>query len=134
MNIYPNYLCVRQISVLPNDGNKVLIPITDAYELKELSNAHGNGKSRASFQPLATNAEQQKKLLDPPLKLLPCSCSALTGRCSKIDNRTVKLALAVIDQKSSVEQRRQREQINERRLQHMEQKLEHILQLLQNRD
>ncbi|XP_064547054.1 transient receptor potential cation channel protein painless [Drosophila montana] len=134
MNIYPNYLCVRQISVLPNDGNKVLIPITDAYELKELS---GNGKSRASFQPLATNAaqaEQQKKLLDPPLRLLPCSCSALTGRCSKIDNRTVKLALAVIDQKSSVEQRRQRDQINERRLHNMEQKLEHILQLLQSRE
>ncbi|XP_034476813.1 transient receptor potential cation channel protein painless [Drosophila innubila] len=134
MNIYPNYMSVRQISILPNDGNKVLIPMMDVYELKELSN--GNGKSKkinmASFQPLATNAksEQQKKLLDPPLKLLPCCCSLFSDKCSQIDNRTVKLALAVIDQKSNAELKRQREQITERRLQQMEQKLEQVLLLL----
>ncbi|EDW02406.1 transient receptor potential cation channel protein painless [Drosophila grimshawi] len=132
MNIYPNYMSVPQISILPNDGNKVLIPMSDAFELKDLS----NDKNKASFQPLATNAalEQQKKLLDPPLKLLPCCCSVLTGKCSQIDNRTVKLALSVLDQKSNAEQKRQREQITERRLENIEQKLEHLLNLLQERN
>lgn len=134
MNIYPHYLSTPTISILPNDGNKVLIPITNSYELKELSIGNGKSNKTIGFQPLSTNAalEQQKKLLDPPLKLLPCNCcSLLSGKCSQIDSRTVKLALAVIDQKSSAEQKRQREQIQERRLQHIEQKLEILLQLLQ---
>ncbi|XP_060654321.1 LOW QUALITY PROTEIN: transient receptor potential cation channel protein painless [Drosophila nasuta] len=130
LNIYPNYMTVRQISILPNDGNQVLIPKMNVYEMKELSN--GNGKTMASFQSLATNAvpEQQKKLLDPPLRLLPCCCSKISNKCSKMDSRTVKLALAVIDQKSTAEQKRQREQLTERRFQLMEQKLEQLLQLL----
>lgn len=132
MNIYPHYLSTPTISILPNDGNKVLIPMMNAYELKELS----TGKGKASFQPLSTNGalEQQKKLLDPPLKLLPCTCSMLTGKCSQIDSRTVKLALAVIDQKSSAEQRRRQEQIHERRLQHIEHKLDNLLRVFQERN
>ncbi|KAH8261593.1 hypothetical protein KR044_012108 [Drosophila immigrans] len=131
LNIYPN---VRQISILPNDGNKVLIPMTNVYELKELSNS--NGKTLASFKPLATNAvpEQQKKLIDPPLKLLPCCCSVSSNKCSKIDSRTVKLALAVIDQKSNAERKRQQDQLTERRFQLMEQKLEQLLLLHQERN
>ncbi|EDV37235.1 uncharacterized protein Dana_GF11530 [Drosophila ananassae] len=129
MNIYPNYLGLRQISVLPNDGNKVLIPTSDVFELKTLD------KLQSGFQQLPTHSTaSQKKLLDPPLRLLPCCCSMLTGKCSQIDARTVKLALALIDQKSSTEQRRLREQESDRRLQLIEQKLESLLQLLQDRN
>lgn len=130
MNIYPNYLGLRQISLLPNDGNKVLIPTGDMFELKTLDNL------QSGFQKLPTHPAQtsQKKLLDPPLRLLPCCCSMLTGKCSQIDGRTVKLALALIDQKSSTEQRRLREQASDRRLQLIEQKLESLLQLLQDRN
>ncbi|KAH8309657.1 hypothetical protein KR059_012865 [Drosophila kikkawai] len=132
MNIYPNYLSLRQISVLPNDGNKVLIPMQDPYEMKTL-----NSKLQGSFQqvPTSSASQPQKKLLDPPLKLLllPCCCSMLTGKCSQIDGRTVKLSLALIDQKNTAEQRRKREQVNDRRLQLIEHKLESLLQLLQER-
>lgn len=132
MNIYPHYLSTPTISILPNDGNKVLIPITNVYELKKLS----PDKGKAGFQPLSTNGalEAQKKLLDPPVKLLPCTCSRLTGKCSQIDKRTVKLALAVIDQKSTAEQKRRQEQMHERRLQHIEHKLDNLLKLLQERN
>ncbi|KAH8252678.1 hypothetical protein KR032_001245 [Drosophila birchii] len=133
MNIYPNYLSLRQISVLPNDGNKVLIPMQDPYEMKTL-----NSKLQGSFQqvPTTSASQPQKKLLDPPLKLLllPCCCSMLTGKCSQIDGRTVKLSLALIDQKNTAEQRRKREQVNDRRLQLIEHKLENLLQLLQERN
>ncbi|ALC41437.1 pain [Drosophila busckii] len=134
LNIYPNCLPVRQISILPNDGNKVLIPFTDVYELKELGN--DAGKSKASFKPLATNAaaEQQKKLLDPPLKFMSCCCSYFAGKCSTIDSRTVKLALALIDQKCCAEARRKREQFTERRLQQIEEKLDALLQLYQKQN
>ncbi|XP_017096586.2 transient receptor potential cation channel protein painless [Drosophila bipectinata] len=121
LNIYPNYLGLRQISVLPNDGNKVLIPTSYTFE--------------APYNQVSTNpTASQKKLLDPPLQLLPCCCSMLTGKCSQIDARTVKLALALIDQKTSTEQRRLREQQSDRRLQVIEQKLESLLQLLQERN
>ncbi|KAH8346313.1 hypothetical protein KR084_001791 [Drosophila pseudotakahashii] len=130
MNIYPNYLSLRQITVLPNDGNKVLIPMSDPFELKTLK-----GDKQASFQQLPMSAGgAQKKLLDPPLKLLPCCCSVLTGKCSQMDGRTVKLALAVIDQKNSTEERRKQEQVNDSRLKLIEQKLEQVLQLLQDRN
>ncbi|XP_068146766.1 transient receptor potential cation channel protein painless [Drosophila tropicalis] len=135
LNIYPNYITIRQIYILPNNGNKVLIPITDdSYELQPLKSGQ-NGNGLANFQPLATHpAQAQKKLLDPPLQLMPsncCCCPLLTGKCSQIDNRTVKLALAVIDKKSTTEIKQQREQMTERRLLHIEQQLEHLLQLMQ---
>ncbi|XP_030378440.1 transient receptor potential cation channel protein painless [Scaptodrosophila lebanonensis] len=122
MNIYPNYMSVRQISILPNDGNKVLIPRSNSYER--------NQNSSVGFLPLPTNTGH---LLDPPLSILPCCCSCLTGRCAEIDNRTAKLALNVIDRKSCAERKRQLEQQTERRLQIIEQKTDRILQLLQER-
>ncbi|TDG50746.1 hypothetical protein AWZ03_002735 [Drosophila navojoa] len=123
IHVYPNYLGLRQISVLPNDGNKVLIPLVDPTEMRQRHNA--------TFQAVPTNHDYQQKLLDPPLNLLPCCCSLLKDKCSRIDSRTVKLALAIIEQRSSGEQKRQVEQNTERRLQHIEQKLEQLLQLLQ---
>ncbi|XP_017866425.1 PREDICTED: transient receptor potential cation channel protein painless [Drosophila arizonae] len=123
IRVYPNYLALRQISVLPNDGNKVLIPLVDPTEMRQRNNA--------TFQAVPTNQDCQQKLLDPPLNLLPCCCSMLKGKCSRIDSRTVKQALAIIEQRSSGEQKRQREQNTERRLQHIEQKLEQLLELLQ---
>lgn len=123
IRVYPNYLALRQISLLPNDGNKVLIPLVDPTEMRQRNNA--------TFQAVPTNQDCQQKLLDPPLNLLPCCCSMLKGKCSRIDSRTVKQALAIIEQRSSGEQKRQREQNTERRLQHIEQKLEQLLQLLQ---
>jgi len=130
MNIYPNYLSLRQITVLPNDGSKVLIPMSDDFELKTLK-----GNNQASFQqlPMSPNVPQ-KKLLDPPVKLLPCCCSVLTGKCSQMDGRTVKLALAVIDKKKSMEQSRKQEQIKDGRLKIIEHRLEQVLQLLQDRN
>ncbi|XP_037713412.1 transient receptor potential cation channel protein painless [Drosophila subpulchrella] len=130
MNIYPNYLSLRQITVLPNDGSKVLIPMSDDFELKTLK-----GNNQASFQqlPMSPNVPQ-KKLLDPPVKLLPCCCSVLTGKCSQMDGRTVKLALAVIDKKKSMEQSRKQEQIKDGRLKLIEHRLEQVLQLLQDRN
>ncbi|KAH8410973.1 hypothetical protein KR222_004115 [Zaprionus bogoriensis] len=126
MNVYPHYLSVPQISILPNDGNQVLVPMPNHCELKEL----GAGKSKASFQPLSTHAahEQQKKLLDPPLRQLHCSCGLLTGRCSQIDGRTVKLALAVIDQNANAERERQKEQLKDQRLLRIERMLDQLLQ------
>nr|NP_611979.1 painless, isoform A [Drosophila melanogaster]Q9W0Y6.1 RecName: Full=Transient receptor potential cation channel protein painless [Drosophila melanogaster]AAF47293.1 painless, isoform A [Drosophila melanogaster]AAP03646.1 painless [Drosophila melanogaster]AAR99141.1 RE03641p [Drosophila melanogaster] len=126
MNIYPNYLSLRQISVLPNDGNKVLIPMSDPFEMRTLK--------KASFQQLPLSAAvPQKKLLDPPLRLLPCCCSLLTGKCSQMSGRVVKRALEVIDQKNAAEQRRKQEQINDSRLKLIEYKLEQLIQLVQDR-
>ncbi|EDV57095.1 transient receptor potential cation channel protein painless [Drosophila erecta] len=129
MNIYPNYLSLRQISVMPNDGNKVLIPMSDPFEMRTLK-----GKEQASFQPLPLSAAApQKKLLDPPLRLLPCCCSMLTGKCSQMSGRVVKRALEVIDQKNTAEQKRKQEQVNDSRLRLIESKLEQLLQLVQER-
>ncbi|KAI8040135.1 hypothetical protein M5D96_007565 [Drosophila gunungcola] len=131
MNIYPNYLSLRQITVLPNDGNKVLIPMSDPFEMKTLN----RDEQKASFQPLPTRnatAEHQKKLLDPPLRVLPCCCVS-TGRCSQMDGRTVKMALAVMDQKNVAEQRRKQEQVIDKRKKDIDDKLEQILRLLQDR-
>ncbi|XP_016983877.1 transient receptor potential cation channel protein painless isoform X2 [Drosophila rhopaloa] len=130
MNIYPNYLSLRQIIVLPNDGSQVIIPTNDPFEMRTLE-----GKSQASFQKLPMSAgEPQKKFLDPPLKLLPCCCSVFTGRCSQMDGRTVKMALAVIDQKNSAVQRRKKEQINDNRMKLIEHQLEQLIQLVQERN
>ncbi|XP_017045007.1 transient receptor potential cation channel protein painless [Drosophila ficusphila] len=130
VNIYPNYLGLRQISVLPNDGNKVLIPTSDPLEMQTLK-----GGEKTGFQQLPMSAAApQKKLLDPPLRLLPCCCPMLSGKCAQMNGETVKLALAVIDQKNSAEQRRRQEHIHDSRLKVIEHKLEQLVQLLQERN
>ncbi|XP_037946081.1 transient receptor potential cation channel protein painless-like [Teleopsis dalmanni] len=134
MNLYPNYIAGKQIAILPNDHNKVMIPVANAYELKDvMTRSNGIRNSKASFLPLTTNDnDRQKKLLDPPVQFLPCCCSCITGKCSEMDSRTVKMALAVIDQKTTAHRDRQRLQNTERRLQNIEQKLEKMFELLQD--
>lgn len=127
MNLYPNYIANKQIAILPNDSNKVLIPLGGNFELKEMS-VH-----KDSFIPLANHDnERQQKLLDPPVQFLPCCCSFITTKCSEMDHRTVKMALAVIDKKSSTIQEQLRQQTTEKRLQNIEHKLEKMFEVLQD--
>uniref|UniRef100_A0A1B0BSL0 Ion transport domain-containing protein n=1 Tax=Glossina palpalis gambiensis TaxID=67801 RepID=A0A1B0BSL0_9MUSC len=126
-NLYPNYLAGRQIAILPNDNNKVLIPTSSIFELKEVDN------SLACFLPLSDNDhDKQKKLLDPPVRFLPCCCSCITGSCSKMDVRTVKMALTVIEKKASAIRTQLHLKTTEKRLQNIEQKLEKIFEILQD--
>lgn len=133
MNLYPNYIAGRQIAILPNDRNKVMIPIANSYEMKDVLERGGIRSSKgASFLPLSdSDNERQKKLLDPPVQFLPCCCSCITGRCSEMDSRTVKLAIAVIEQKTTTQRDRQQKQNTERRLQNIEDKLSKMFELLQ---
>lgn len=127
MNLYPNYIAGKQIAILPNDSNKVLIPQANTFEMKEMS-VH-----KDSFMPLANHDnEKQNKLLDPPVQFLPCCCSFITNKCSEMDSRTVKMAMAVIDKKSSTIQQQMRVQNTEKRLYNIEQKLEKIFEMLQD--
>ncbi|KAL9915859.1 transient receptor potential cation channel family member painless isoform 1-T7 [Glossina fuscipes fuscipes] len=126
-NLYPNYLAGRQIAILSNDNNKVLIPTSSIFELKEVDN------SLACFLPLSDNDhDKQKKLLDPPVRFLPCCCSCITGSCSKMDVRTVKMALTVIEKKASAIRTQLHLKTTEKRLQNIEQKLEKIFEILQD--
>ncbi|TMW42087.1 hypothetical protein DOY81_012832 [Sarcophaga bullata] len=128
MNLYPNYIVGRQIAILPNDNNRVLIPVINSYEMKELEN------NKDSFIPLPNHdSEKQQKLLDPPVQFLPCCCSFITNKCSEMDKRTVKLAMAIIDRKSDNIEVQTRVQSTEKRLENIEEKLEKLFELLQAR-
>ncbi|XP_037812201.1 transient receptor potential cation channel protein painless [Lucilia sericata] len=127
MNLYPNYIAGKQIAILPNDNNKVLIPLTNTFEMKEMS-VH-----KDSFIPLANHDnEKLNKILDPPVQFLPCCCSFITTKCSEMDRRTVKMAMAVIDKKSLSIQEQIRVQSTEKRLHNIEQKLEKMFEVLQD--
>lgn len=127
MNLYPNYIAGKQIAILPNDSNKVLIPLSNSFEMKEMS------LQKNSFMPVANHDnEKQNKLLDPPVQFLPCCCSFITSKCSEMDRRTVKMAVAVIDKKSTTTEQQIRLQSTEKRLQNIEQKLEKMFELLQD--
>ncbi|XP_061393732.1 transient receptor potential cation channel protein painless-like, partial [Musca vetustissima] len=125
MNLYPNY---RHIAIMPNDSNKILIPIGDTYEMKPL-----NGNLRKnSFHPLPSNdMDKVKKLLDPPVQFLPCLCSCVTNKCSEMDRRTVKLAMAVLEQKTVKMENRKRLQDTENRLRNIECKMDELIQMVQ---
>lgn len=129
MNLYPNYIVGRQIAILPNDNNRVLIPVINSYEMKEVIS-----NNKDSFIPLPNHdSEKQQKLLDPPVQFLPCCCSFITQKCSEMDRRTVKLAMAVIDQKTANMEVQTRVQSTEKRLKNIEEKLEKLFELLQSR-
>lgn len=104
-----------------------MIPTSSIFELKELDN------SLARFLPLSDNDhDKQKKLLDPPVRFLPCCCSCVTGSCSKMDVRTVKMALGVIEKKATAVRTQMHLKTTEKRLQNIEQKLEEIFEILQH--
>ncbi|XP_044317099.1 transient receptor potential cation channel protein painless-like isoform X2 [Drosophila rhopaloa] len=138
MNVYPNYLSLRQIIVLPNDGRQVIIPTNDSFEKRndgrQVFIFINNSCEMRTLEGNSQAGKPQKKFLDPPLKLLTCCCSGFTGRCSQMDVRTVKMALAVIDQKNSAAQRRKKEQINDNRMKLIERQLEQLIQLGQERN
>ncbi|XP_005178197.1 transient receptor potential cation channel protein painless [Musca domestica] len=124
MNIYPNY---RHIAILPNDSNKIFIPVDDTYEMKEL----GVQLKNNSFHPLPSNdGDKVKKLLDAPVQFLPCLCSCITNKCSEMDRRTVKLAMAVLEQKTIKMENRKRMQDTENRLRNIESKMNEMFHLL----
>uniref|UniRef100_A0A1I8NX31 Ion transport domain-containing protein n=1 Tax=Stomoxys calcitrans TaxID=35570 RepID=A0A1I8NX31_STOCA len=126
MNLYPNY---RHIAILPNDSNKVLIPIGENYEMKEL----GGTIKKNSFHPLPSHdVAKEKKLLDPPVQFGPCLCSCITNKCSEMDRRTVKLAMAVLEQKTVKMEKNKRQQDTENRLRNIESKMDNILALLRD--
>ncbi|XP_067630712.1 transient receptor potential cation channel protein painless [Eurosta solidaginis] len=143
MNLDSNYIVGRQIAILPNDNNKVLVRIANgdsgsggdgasAVELKsDLSRKNGVRNSKSKFLPLTDEeGEHEKKLLDAPVSFLPCCCTCITGKCSEMDSRTVKLAIAVIERKITAKQDKMREVNTERRLKSIEERLAQMTELL----
>ncbi|XP_017470905.1 PREDICTED: transient receptor potential cation channel protein painless [Rhagoletis zephyria] len=136
MNLDSNYIVGRQIAILPNDSNKVLVGTSsgnEAVELKtDLSRTNGVRNSKTTFLPLSEEdgSDHNKKLLDAPVSFLPCCCACITGKCSEMDSRTVKLAIAVIERKTTVQQDKMRGENTERRLRNIEERLAEMTQLL----
>uniref|UniRef100_A0A034WER2 Transient receptor potential cation channel protein painless n=1 Tax=Bactrocera dorsalis TaxID=27457 RepID=A0A034WER2_BACDO len=140
MNLDSNYIVGRQIAILPNDHNKVLVGVAngdvgiDASVESKYNFARNNEvrNSKSQFLPLSEeNTNHQKKLLDAPVSFLPCCCTCITGRCSEMDSRTVKLAMAVIERKNTSQEDKMREANTERRLKNIEERLAQMTELLQ---
>uniref|UniRef100_A0A6P4E4U5 Transient receptor potential cation channel protein painless-like n=1 Tax=Drosophila rhopaloa TaxID=1041015 RepID=A0A6P4E4U5_DRORH len=92
------------ISILPNDGNKVLRPQPNTFEMwtsKDNQFSSHNLKS-------ADLRERE------PSTILPCCWPVPSGNCSQMDDRTVKLALAVIVENNRMAQQRKQEEIEKR--------------------
>ncbi|KAH8283437.1 hypothetical protein KR018_001669 [Drosophila ironensis] len=120
LNLYQDYECV--ISVLPNQGNRVIVSKRVAYELKTLNKT----KTAAQSEDLPN-----RELLDAPHELLSCCC---TGGCSQIDSSIVKLSLALLEQKASAKQKRLQEREYQQRQEHIEERLDKLLQLIQEQN
>ncbi|XP_004522641.1 transient receptor potential cation channel protein painless [Ceratitis capitata] len=136
MNLDSNYVVGRQIAILPNDNNKVLVGIPNNNGSVEMKNefARNNGvrNSKTTFLPLTEEGgEHEKKLLDAPVSFLPCCCTCITGKCSEMDSRTVKLAMVVIEKKTITQKSKLHEVNTERRLKLIEDRLAQMTELLQ---
>ncbi|XP_075166242.1 transient receptor potential cation channel family member painless [Haematobia irritans] len=125
MNLYPNY---RNIVIMPNENNKVYIPVANEFEMKEMG---GGSLKKKSFSPLPSNDVEKAKLLDPPVQFVPCLCSCITNKCSEMDRRTVKLAMAVLEQKAVKMETKKKMIDTENRLRNIENKLDDMCALLQ---
>uniref|UniRef100_A0A6P4E0R4 Transient receptor potential cation channel protein painless-like n=1 Tax=Drosophila rhopaloa TaxID=1041015 RepID=A0A6P4E0R4_DRORH len=90
------------ISILPNDGNKLLIPQPDAFEM-----GTSKDNQQLSFPNLKSPDMRQKK----PSTILSCCCPVLSGNFYRMEDRTVKLALAVIVENNRIAQQRKQEKI-----------------------
>ncbi|XP_044248969.2 transient receptor potential cation channel protein painless-like [Drosophila takahashii] len=124
LHINPNFLSQRKISILPNDGNKVLMTVCHPCEMRNFG-----------FQ----------KWFNSPQKIAYRCCSKVFGRRIQMDDRTVMMALEVLDQNNSAkkmhkleeikeEQQREKEEVNDSRLRVIENRLEEVIMLLKDRN
>ncbi|XP_055382228.1 transient receptor potential cation channel protein painless [Condylostylus longicornis] len=126
INIFPDLIHGNQISILPNDRNRIMIPIQNSTEMGTFVKVNGVDSALLK-KTFANESEREKRLIDPPVKLLPCCCSYITNRCSEMDVRTVKTALAIIEKK-------EKHKRNESRIQKMEENINRILQILESKN
>lgn len=126
LNLYPNYIADRQIVILPNNNNKVLIPFQSDIEVKSVTNL------KTKFYRLP-DMDSSKHLIPKSLtmKFLPCCCSYFSGKCSEMDRQTIKLALMVIKQNSITLRSQDELQKQDQRLEIIESKLDKLFELLQ---
>lgn len=125
INLFPYCIGGNSIAIQLNNRNKVFVSYSSPFELV-------NNQDPSSKNFLTSMANQEKKILDPPLQFLPCCCSFLTGRCSEMDSRTVKTAMAIIEKKNELVEEINRQRYQEIRLENIENKIEKIFEMMQN--
>ncbi|KAM7344076.1 transient receptor potential cation channel protein painless-like [Cochliomyia hominivorax] len=135
--LYPDYTTDVQISILPNNKNRV-ISFKDKRRMSMISQhkmpnkGEKDNSARISFKLDIENALRENGDPDDDddsvddftnHKYLKCWFSCFNDRCSRIDKRTVSQAMAVLEKKSS--------KTLESRLEMMEQQLNKIINKLE---
>lgn len=116
--MFPDYLPLHKLSVLPNANNIVRIPIKrEKYQLFDDDDIEDPTKT--------------SKSLDCPLSLSLC-CMFGNQRCSRMEKKIVKYAKLVLDSKDREnEQEAERNEL-QRRIGNIENRIEQILQIVLN--
>lgn len=116
ISVFPDYLPLKKLSVLPNANNIVRIPIKrEKFQLYDDDDIE---------DPLKTS-----KSLDCPM---PLCCIFGSQRCARMEKKIVKYAKCVLDSKDS-ETELENERIElHRRIGNIENRIEQILQIVLN--
>ncbi|KAG4068728.1 hypothetical protein HA402_002419 [Bradysia odoriphaga] len=118
ISVFPDYLPLKKLSVLPNANNLVRIPIKrEKYQLFDDDDIE---------DPIKTS-----KSLDCPLNLSLC-CIFGNQRCSRMEKKIVKYAKLVLDSKNRENELEIERNELQRRIGNIENRIEQILQIVMN--
>lgn len=111
MNVFPEFLPLNMLSVLPNSNNQVVIPITAHGDLKR--------QQQQSLEDGNTNFRQ----LEGTVRALNC-CIGI--RCSSMEVKIVKYAKHVLDIKDRDIKEHKEKEIMQQRIIKIEQRIDEM--------
>lgn len=111
--LFPDYTTDVQVSIMPNDGNRIFASKTIRKMSIVIKNVEETCKDNQNvitindYEVVTDNDDDDDVNDVTKNKYLKCWLSCFTYQCSRIDKRTVQQALAILDQKSvqSIEER-----------------------------
>lgn len=118
ISVFPDYLPLKKLSVLPNVNNVVRIPVKrEKFQLFDDDDIE---------DPIKTS-----KSLDCPMSLSLC-CIFGNQRCSRMEKKIVKYAKLVLDSKDKEKEFENERNELQRRIGNIENRIEQILKIVLN--
>lgn len=125
MNVFPEFLPLNMLTVLPNANNQVVIPVTpaDPHANRRLSNYHHGSHQHHYHHGLLEEGSIKYRQLEGTVRALNC-CFGI--RCSSMEVKIVKYAKHVLDIKDRDLKEQKERELMQQRIVNIEKRMEEM--------
>lgn len=127
MNVFPEFLPLNMLTVLPNANNQVVIPVTpaDPHAIRRMSSYHSSPQQHFNHHHhvLLEDGSIKYRQLEGTVRALNC-CFGI--RCSSMEVKIVKYAKYVLDLKDRDLKEQKERELMQQRIVNIEKRMEEM--------